>query len=438
MSVDDQQIPFAEDCCRRPTSRAAHVGRVPPRPPRAGSSPSPAATGTTCCATRTSPKDERIIVNMGPQHPSTHGVLRLILEIEGETVTQARSVIGYLHTGIEKSCEFRTWTQAVTFLTRADYLSPAFNEAVYCMAVEKLLGHRGAAPRPGHPGAADGADPDLVAPGRDRHRRHGTRCADRHDGRFPGARGSAAPDGVLHRPADEHGVHPARRGGPGPARRTTQERTQQFLDVMRERLPRVRQTADRPTDLEGAHRGRSGSCRSRAACSSASPARCCARAGLAWDLRKTEPYCGYEEYEFDVPVLTGADCYARFRSCASPRCTNRCKIMEQALDQAGRARSGDGRGREDRLAGAAVDRAGRHGQFAGARPQDHGPVDGVADPPLQAGHRGFRGPARPGVRRPSRARAASSAATWCRPAAPGRGGCTCAIPASSTCRRCRR
>ena len=84
--------------------------------------------------------DERIIINMGPQHPSTHGVLRLILELEGETVVQARSVIGYLHTGIEKSCEYRTWTQAVTFVTRADYLSPAFNEAAYCMAVEKLLG----------------------------------------------------------------------------------------------------------------------------------------------------------------------------------------------------------------------------------------------------------------------------------------------------------
>ena len=79
--------------------------------------------------------DERIIINMGPQHPSTHGVLRLILELEGETVVQARSVVGYLHTGIEKSCEYRTWTQGVTFVTRADYLSPSFNEAAYCMAV---------------------------------------------------------------------------------------------------------------------------------------------------------------------------------------------------------------------------------------------------------------------------------------------------------------
>ncbi|HYF74750.1 MAG TPA: NADH dehydrogenase subunit D, partial [Nocardioides sp.] len=66
---------------------------------------------------------ERIVVNMGPQHPSTHGVLRLILELEGETVTEARAGIGYLHTGIEKNMEYRSWTQGVTFCTRMDYLS---------------------------------------------------------------------------------------------------------------------------------------------------------------------------------------------------------------------------------------------------------------------------------------------------------------------------
>src|SRR6476659_7705846 len=84
--------------------------------------------------------EERIVVNMGPQHPSTHGVLRLVLELEGETVTSARTVIGYLHTGIEKNMEYRTWTQGVTFVTRMDYLSPIFNETAYCLAVEKLLG----------------------------------------------------------------------------------------------------------------------------------------------------------------------------------------------------------------------------------------------------------------------------------------------------------
>lgn len=83
---------------------------------------------------------ERIVVNMGPQHPSTHGVLRLILELEGETVTEARCGIGYLHTGIEKNLESRYWTQGVTFVTRMDYLSPFYNETAYCLGVEKLLG----------------------------------------------------------------------------------------------------------------------------------------------------------------------------------------------------------------------------------------------------------------------------------------------------------
>ncbi|MEO5875361.1 MAG: NADH dehydrogenase subunit D, partial [Streptosporangiaceae bacterium] len=84
--------------------------------------------------------DERLVVNMGPQHPSTHGVLRLILTLDGESVTETRVGIGYLHTGIEKNMEFRTWVQGTTFCTRMDYLAPIFNETAYCLAVEKLLG----------------------------------------------------------------------------------------------------------------------------------------------------------------------------------------------------------------------------------------------------------------------------------------------------------
>src|SRR4029077_7301261 len=84
--------------------------------------------------------DERLVVNMGPQHPSTHGVLRLVLTLDGESGHEIRPVIGYLHTGIEKNMEFRSWTQGVTFCTRMDYLSPLFNETAFCLAVEKMLG----------------------------------------------------------------------------------------------------------------------------------------------------------------------------------------------------------------------------------------------------------------------------------------------------------
>ncbi len=89
---------------------------------------------------------QRLVVNMGPQHPSTHGVLRLILEIDGESVTQARCGIGYLHTGIEKNLEYRNWVQGVTFTTRMDYLSNFFNETAYCLGVERLLGIDGEIP----------------------------------------------------------------------------------------------------------------------------------------------------------------------------------------------------------------------------------------------------------------------------------------------------
>jgi NADH-quinone oxidoreductase subunit D len=85
-------------------------------------------------------RQETMIINMGPQHPSTHGVLRLLLELDGETVVSCAPIVGYLHTGIEKNVEYRTWQQGVAFVTRADYLSPFFNELAYCLAAEKLLG----------------------------------------------------------------------------------------------------------------------------------------------------------------------------------------------------------------------------------------------------------------------------------------------------------
>ena len=84
--------------------------------------------------------DEILVINMGPQHPSTHGVLRLILECDGETVLSIRPGIGFLHTGIEKNMEYRTWVQGTTFVTRMDYVAPLFNEVAYCLAVERLLG----------------------------------------------------------------------------------------------------------------------------------------------------------------------------------------------------------------------------------------------------------------------------------------------------------
>ncbi len=84
--------------------------------------------------------DQTLVLNMGPQHPSTHGVLRLLLEVDGETIVRIMPDIGYLHTGIEKTCEAKFYQQVVPMTDRIDYLCPMTNNLAYCLAVEKLLG----------------------------------------------------------------------------------------------------------------------------------------------------------------------------------------------------------------------------------------------------------------------------------------------------------
>jgi NADH-quinone oxidoreductase subunit D len=90
----------------------------------------PAATGA---------HDQHMVLNMGPQHPSMHGVLRLVVEIDGEIVVRLYPEIGYLHTGIEKTCEAKFYQQVVPLTDRIDYLSPMANNLCYCLAVERLL-----------------------------------------------------------------------------------------------------------------------------------------------------------------------------------------------------------------------------------------------------------------------------------------------------------
>ena len=85
-------------------------------------------------------QERTLVLNMGPQHPSTHGVLRLVLEIDGETIVRVMPEIGYLHTGIEKTCEAKFYQQVVPLTDRIDYLCPMTNNLAYCLAVEKLLG----------------------------------------------------------------------------------------------------------------------------------------------------------------------------------------------------------------------------------------------------------------------------------------------------------
>src|ERR1700760_56237 len=83
--------------------------------------------------------NQTMVLNMGPQHPSTHGVLRLVIELDGETIVSLAPDIGYLHTGIEKTCEAKFYSQVIPLTDRIDYLAPMANNLAYALAVEKLL-----------------------------------------------------------------------------------------------------------------------------------------------------------------------------------------------------------------------------------------------------------------------------------------------------------
>ena len=277
-------------------------------------------------------KEERIIVNMGPQHPSTHGVLRLVLELEGETVTEVRTGIGYLHTGIEKNMEFRNWTQAVTFATRMDYLSPIFNETAYCLAVEKLLGitgdvtERASAIRvlmmelnriSSHMVALGTGALELGAMGpmffafREREM-----VLDAFEA-ITGLRMNMA----YVRPGGVAQDLPA--GMTSQLRELVKTLRKNFKDnaalLIGNSIWMKRTEGIGYLDLAG--------------CTTLGITGPVLRStGLPWDLRKMQPYCGYENYEFDVITADTADVYGRFLVRMN-ELEQSLRIIEQVLDR---------------------------------------------------------------------------------------------------------
>ncbi len=274
--------------------------------------------------------EERIVVNMGPQHPSTHGVLRLVMELEGETVTSARTVIGYLHTGIEKNLEYRNWVQGVTFVTRMDYLSPIFNETGYSLAVEKLLGIE-APPRAqvirvlcmelnriashlvafATGGLELGALTAMTNSFRERELildvlEMITGLRMNHAYVRPGGVSQDLPSGVVEKIRDLLEILPGRFKG---------------LDDMLTGNPiwQARTQGIAHLDVQGC-----------LALGVTGPI--LRSAGLPWDLRKVEPYCGYEDYDFDVVTTPDADCWGRFL-VRKLELYESLKIIEQALDK---------------------------------------------------------------------------------------------------------
>ena len=187
---------------------------------------------------------ETTIINMGPQHPSTHGVLRLMLELDGETVLRTKPIIGYLHTGMEKTGEDLTYLQGPTNVTRMDYASPLFNELVFSLAAEKLLEHRDA--RRGPRGSAccmcelNRIASHLLFLG---HQRHGPRRRVDDALRLARARGGAAVPREGHRPADEPQLHPPRRRRRRPAPTAGATTCSRLLDAHPAAPRRVRRPA---------------------------------------------------------------------------------------------------------------------------------------------------------------------------------------------------
>lgn len=276
--------------------------------------------------------EERIVVNMGPQHPSTHGVLRLMLEIDGETVTEARAGIGYLHTGIEKNMEFRTWTQGVTFCTRMDYVAPLFQEAAYCLAVEKLLGITDDVPERATVIRVLLMELNRIAS-------HLVCLAT--GGNELGATtimtvGFTAREEVLRIFELITGLRMnhafIRPGG------VAQDIPPGAIDTIREALTTMRHYFTQLEDLmmanpilhlrlkEVGYLGLSGCM----ALGITGPV--LRSAGLPYDVRKAAPYCGYETYDFDVPVATEADSWSRV-VLRMEECYQSMKIIEQTLDR---------------------------------------------------------------------------------------------------------
>jgi NADH-quinone oxidoreductase subunit D len=284
------------------------------------------ASGTPADA---SSAPRHMTLNMGPQHPSTHGVLRLVLELEGETVTKAGCDIGYLHTGIEKECEAKTYQQAVTLTDRVDYLCPLTNNLCYCLAVEKLL---------------DIEIPPLAQWMRvmlgelTRINSHlvwlGTHALDlgamsvflycfreREDilrifEMFSGQRmmtsyfrvGGLAlePPRGWHKPVKEFLA-----AFPGHV-----DEYEALLTKNPIWLRRTQGVGYAPLDDLVEHGVTGPMLRA---------------AGLAWDIRKTEPYTGYEKFEFDVPTRTASDVYARYEVRVE-ELRQSARIAKQALE----------------------------------------------------------------------------------------------------------
>jgi NADH-quinone oxidoreductase subunit D len=271
-----------------------------------------------------------MVLNMGPQHPSTHGVLRVLLELDGENVVTSIPDIGYLHTGIEKSCEDKTYSQAITLTDRIDYLNPLGNNLAYCLAVEKLL--------------------DLTVPKRAQYVRvmlvelqrissHlvwlGTHALD-----------MGAMSVMLYAFREREEILKIFERFAGQRMMTSyirigglaleppagwRELVKKFVDMMPERIDEYEQLLTKNRIWMGRLNGVGYLPPEQLiALSTTGPG--LRAAGVPYDNRKMFPYSSYEEFDFEVPTRTESDCFARYMVRVAEM-RESVKIVRQAIDK---------------------------------------------------------------------------------------------------------
>ena len=344
-------------------------------------------------------------VNFGPNHPSTHGVLRLIVDLHGETVVGLEAVIGYLHTGFEKNMEQKTWWKAITYPQRIDYVSFQNNELVFVLAIEKLLGIE--VPREGDvdADAALRAEPDPLAPRLARH----VRARARRDldvlVLLPRARADPRPVRARHR------LRACTRATSRPAGspRTSRAASIPSAASSSSWMPRAVDDYERLVDQNQIWLERTRgigllSAEDAIALGQSGP-------GAARVGRRLGPAARRAVPRVRPGRLRRPRLPARRRLRPLPRAHGRDARVDADRRAVPRPARGHG--------GRAVDRRRPQGRAAAARGAPH--VDGVADPPLQDRHRGLPRARGRGLRRRSSRRAASSAATSSPTAARSRG-----------------
>ncbi|MEK7824045.1 MAG: NADH dehydrogenase (quinone) subunit D [Candidatus Eisenbacteria bacterium] len=255
-------------------------------------------------------RTETMTLNMGPQHPSTHGVLRVVLELDGETVVRAKPIIGYLHTGMEKQAEYKTYTQSIPQTDRMDYLAPMSNNLGLCLAAEKLVGIEAPARAQairvllteltrisshcvwlGTHALDIGAMTVFFYCFREREKVlsiYDQVCGARMTASYFRVGGLSAdiPAGLL-------------------------DRCQKFVDEMPAHADEYeRLLSKNPIWLARTKGVAPLSAQQAIAMGATGPI--LRGSGVGWDLRKTEPYCGYDGYDFDVPVGANGDAYDRY------------------------------------------------------------------------------------------------------------------------------